>query len=244
MDDLTESFNERLAEIDSYMDFLWQLEAQTAEGPPRLVGADRPISVVQQKILYAGVFLQLYNLVESTVTGCIEAVANATFRGASWRPSDLSVSLRREWVRAMARTHVEMNYENRLGHALNLCQHLVESLPIDQFSIERGGGGNWDDNEIEAIADRLGFSLVIDRAAYSGVKRPFRDDLGALALVKVLRNKLAHGSISFAECAGDLSVSRIDDLKFKVVAYLREVIRCFSEYLAAYGFILPERRPA
>ncbi len=76
------------------------------------------------------------------------------------------------------------------------------------------------------------------------MKRPFRDDLGALALVKVLRNKLAHGSISFAECAGDLSVCRIDDLKVKVVAYLREVIRCFSEYLAAYEYILPERRPA
>ncbi len=118
MDDLAEAFNERLTEIVSYMDFLWQLEAQTTGGAPRLVGADRPISVVQQKILYAGVFLQLYNLVESTITGCIEAVASATFKGASWRPSDLSESLRREWVRAMARTHVEMNYENRLGHAL------------------------------------------------------------------------------------------------------------------------------
>ena len=84
----------------------------------------------------------------------------------------------------MARTHVDLSYENRLTSALSLCEHLVAALPVTEFALEKGGGGNWDDGAIEEIAERLGFTLNVDRAVYSGIKRPFRDDLGPLGLVR------------------------------------------------------------
>jgi hypothetical protein len=237
-------FQERLAEVEAYLEFLSTMEAQAQEGPPRIAGAEHPITTQQQRILYSSVYLQLYNLVEATMSRCIEAVSEAAKENARWKPGDLSDSMRREWVRVTARTHVELAPENRLESALRLCEHLVASLPISAFDIERGGGGNWDDFEIEAFSKRLGFQLVVSQSVYSAIKQPFRDDLGPLALVKQLRNRLAHGSISFAQCAGDVTVGRLVELKDRTVNYLREVVDCFTGYIDSFEYLLPEKRPA
>jgi hypothetical protein len=226
------------------LEFLSTIESQAQRGPPRLEGAEHPITAQQQRILYSCVFLQLYNLVEATMSRCIEAVAEAAVAGGLWKPGDLSDSLRREWVRATARTHEDLNPGNRLESALRLCDHLVASLPVAAFDIDKGRGGNWDDEAIEIISERLGFQLAVSAPVYSAVKRPFRDELGPLRLVKQLRNRLAHGSISFAQCAEDVTVPRLVELKDKTVDYLREVVARFTQYLESFEYLLPERRPA
>ncbi len=202
------------------------------------------ITAQQQRILYSGVFLQLYNLVEATVVKCLDGVTDAALNGGRWFPGDLTEELRREWVRVIARTHVDLNPENRLESALALCQHLVGSLPIAGFKVEKGGGGNWDDEAIEQIAGRLGFNLRVSVETYSAIKRPFRDDLGPLQLIKKLRNSLAHGNISFAECGENLTVGELRDLVNRTTAYLREVVGAFRAYIDGHQFVVPERRPA
>lgn len=243
MSALTNGFQERLAEVDAYLAFLSTMEEQARHGPPRLQGAEHPISAQQQRILYSSVYLQLYNLVESTMARCVEAVAEAATESNRWKPGDLSQMLRREWVRVLAKTHEDLTPDHRLASALLLCDHLVASLPVANFAIEKGGGGNWDDEAIEAISKRLGCRLVVSEPVYSAVKRRFQDDLGPLALIKQLRNRLAHGSISFAQCAEDMTVARLIELKGKTVDYLREVIGCFSSYVDSFEYLRPERRP-
>jgi len=238
---LAAGFEERLAEVEIYLEFLKTMEAQAQHGPPRLEGATHPISPEQQRILYSSVYLQLYNLVESTMSRCIAAVAGAA--SGRWKPADLSEALRREWVRVIARTHEDLNSENKLAGALQLCNHLVESLPVVDFTIAKAGG-NWDDQAIEAMSKRLGLQLVVSKPVHSAIKRKFRDELGPLALVKNLRNRLAHGSISFVQCAEDANVSRLVELKESTVDYLREVVGCFTRYLESLEYLRPERRPA
>ena len=71
MSELMNGFHERLAEVETYLEFLSTMEARAQHGPPRLEGAEHPISAQQQRILYSSVYLQLYNLVESTMSRCI-----------------------------------------------------------------------------------------------------------------------------------------------------------------------------
>lgn len=242
---LSIEFQERLAEVEAYLEFLLTIEDQAKLGPPRIHGAEHPITAQQQRILYSSVYLQLYNLVEATMSSCIKAVTEATKKDARWKPSDLSDSLKLEWIRATARTHVEnLVPEKRLESALLLCNHLVDSLPIKKFELEKGGGGNWTDEEIEEFSKRLGSKLTVSRPAYSAVKRPIKNNLGPLALVKKLRNDLAHGSISFEQCAEDTTVSGLIELKEKTVDYLQEIIKFFAKYIENFEFIRPERRPA
>jgi len=240
MDDLGQIFNERTQEIETYLDLLELLEKEVQGGPPKIGKTEIPITAQQQRILYSSVYLQLYNLVEATATRCLAAVSAAVFNKD---PKDLSVQLRREWVRFVARTHDDLHYENRLRFALALCDHLVQALPISAFELSKGGGGNWDDREIERMGDRLGFSLQISRQVHEGVKRPFRDDQGALGFIKSLRNDLAHGNTSFAECGASVTVRDLRDLKDRTAAYLWEIVSCFKAAIARHEFLAPERRP-
>jgi hypothetical protein len=244
MEPLGPAFEERLGEINSYLELLEQIEAAARSGPPRIGEGGSPITTQQQKILYSSVFLQLYNLVEATVVKCLDAVTSAALVDGTWNAGDLTTELRREWVRVTARTHVDLNYEHRLQSALVLCEHLVQSLPVSGFAVDKGGGGNWDDGTIEAVAGRLGCRLVVASDTYSAVKRPFMDDLGPLGLVKRRRNLLAHGSISFVECGENLTASELRDLSDRISKYLREVVDAFQSYINGYEYLIPARRPA
>lgn len=244
MQALEQVFQDRLSEIEAYLDLLSAIEAQVQKGPPRLGDDGTIISPVQQKILYSSVYLQLYNLIEATITKCVDAVSAAIAKDDAWQPSDLSVELRKEWVRFLARTHTDLNYEKRLKHSLALCEHLIRTLPVGTMQIEKGGGGNWDDVEIHRFAIRLGCALEISGESMAGVKRPFRNEKGALALIVKLRNDLAHGNVSFVECGDDVTVDQLRDLKSRTAAYLKEVVHSFRMFVSGYSFLVPERRPA
>lgn len=237
--DLTQSFEDRLQEIESYLDLLEALERQIQIGPPRIGGS--AITAQQQKILYSSVYLQLYNLVEATITWCVDAVCDAATDKGRWLPGDLAERVRREWVRSTARTHLELNAEHRLDSAVEIADHLINSLPLLKLTIERRG--NVDDLVIQSIAERLGLDIKLSRDVLRGVKQPIRDDKGPLALVKDLRNRLAHGSLSFSECGDGVTVPDLRDLKQRTAQYLWEVITGFRAYIDGHEFLLPPRRP-
>jgi hypothetical protein len=243
--DLREFFNERFAEIDSYLSLLQGIEDAANSGSPRITNSNIVITATQQKILYSSVYLQLYNLVEATISRCIETVCEAAASHTDgWRAADLNESLRREWVRAVARTHMELTPDHRLESALALFGHLIDQLPIREFRIDIGGGGNWDDEAIEKVSARVGCQLRISPEAREGVKRPERDDMGAMKLIKNRRNNLAHGSVSFVDCADGIVVEDLRRIAHAVASYLREAINCFSNYIDVFEFLLPGRRPS
>jgi hypothetical protein len=219
------------------------MEVVSRGGPPKFVGAEKAVTVRQRQILFAGVYLQLYNLVESTMTKCIEAVSHVAKMSGGWVPGDLTESMLKEWVRFKARTHVDLSAENRLKESLALCGHFISSLPVGDFSIEKGGGGNWDDIEIEAMVKRLGFTLRVTRSVQRDVKAHIRNDMGPLKVVKSFRNQLAHGSISFSECAEGVTVDGLVKLKNVTVNYLEAVIECFIKSLQNFEFLVPNKRP-
>jgi len=225
----TQPFEERIQEIDAYIELLEALNRQSQTGPPVIGGS--VITTQQQKMLFASVYLQLYNLVEATATWCISAVAKATADGGAWRPGQLDSPIRKEWVRSSARTHTILNQDNRLESTWDLCEQLLQNRPVAEWEIEKGGGGNWDVVAIEAISDRIGCTLNITPSVATAVKRHFRDDKNALAFVKDLRNKLAHGSISFEQSGENVTVTDLKDLKQRTVDYLRQVVQSFKQYV-------------
>jgi MAE_28990/MAE_18760-like HEPN len=239
MRDLNAFFEQRVAEADSYMELLSALEKQSQAGRPRfrMEDGDYQISSTQQKILYSSVYIQLYNLVESTISTCIEEVGSAS---AGRLPAHLQVEIQKEWIRRIARTHVELNSDKRLESAHLFFEQSFH--PVEPFSIEKGGGGNWDDNSIEAIGKRLGVPIRVESAVYSLIKRKIRDDHGPLGLVKDLRNKLAHGEISFSECAEGVTVSQLRNITNITVDYMRGIVGNFVTYIAGLQFLKEQHR--
>lgn len=64
-----------------------------------------------------------------------------------------------------------------------------------------------------------------------------------MKLVKDRRNSLAHGSISFVDCADGIIATELREMSQQVESYLREVIKCFAHYIDSYIFLRPEIRP-
>lgn len=234
MDSFCQVFDERLREIESYLELLDGLEQQVQQGIPRFGNDGGKITTEQQKILYSSVYLQLYSLVEATITSCVNAFCQAITLKSS-HPHELSIDVRREWVRFVARTHTDLSYDNRLESTLNMCDMLLR--PISSLKIDQGGGGNWDDEEIYKLIQRLGLSIKITRQTQKDIKRPFKDGKGALALIKYFRNKLSHGNISFVECAEDITAGDLRDLTTRTSSYLREVVNGFQLSIDAYEFL-------
>ncbi|APZ92419.1 MAE_28990/MAE_18760 family HEPN-like nuclease [Fuerstiella marisgermanici] len=231
----TTQFEDRVVEIESYIDLLKVVESAAQSGPPEI--GNSAITTCQQRMLYSSVYLHLYNLVEATATWCTSAVTEATAAGQAWKLEQLDSAVRREWLRTNLRTHTQLNPSNRLSTSFVVCESILNGAPIEEWGIERGGGGNWDDGAIENISERVGCVLKIATATKSAAKRPFRDDKNAFQYVKELRNKLAHGSISFEQSGENVTVQDLVDLKNRTVNYLREVLQSFENYVASHMYL-------
>ncbi|HXT18708.1 MAG TPA: MAE_28990/MAE_18760 family HEPN-like nuclease [Gemmatimonadaceae bacterium] len=243
MNELGAAFEERLQEIQTYLDLLEGVEKQVQDGPPRLGENGLTISAQQQRILYSSVYLQLYNLVEATITRCIDQLSKAVAGDGRWFPLDLSDALRREWVRFTARTHVEQSSDKRLDSALALFNQVAERRPVSRLHIVKTSAGNWDDHAIDELAERLGLPLRIPDETANSVKRHYKNDQGPLKFIKVTRNDLAHGILSFAECGEGVTVAELRDLTQKTSVYLRAVLSSFQRSIEAHEFLVPDRRP-
>lgn len=238
MDELTQFFDNRWQEIETYLDLLEALERRVQDGPPQISNRnqDYVITPQQQKILNSGIYLQLYSLVEATVSKCLESVTDTIILTQA-SPKNLSDQLRREWVRFTARTHEDLNYDNRLKNAYKLCECVITVSPISDFKIETGGGGNWDDENIYKLSNRIGLSLDLNTNAKRAVKQKIQNDMGALKLIREYRNALSHGNLSFVECSESNTVSDLRDLANKVSLYLKEVITEFQIFIDNNEFL-------
>ncbi|MDE2823358.1 MAG: MAE_28990/MAE_18760 family HEPN-like nuclease [Chloroflexota bacterium] len=236
---LAELFNDRVNEVEIYLDLLEAIDEQVKNGKPQL--GDGWISAPQQHILYSAVYLQLYNLVEVTVTRCVLAVYDASSDAERWTPADLSDRLLEEWIRLKADTRTALNEDNRLRRALALARHLIDGLPVS-WPADAHLAGNWDDGQIERMSARLGCELQISAGTNEAVKRPIRDDMGQLALIRERRNRLAHGNLSFAECGAEVTVAELRRTKECTVLYLQEVIDAFEDHINSCKFLREDRR--
>ena len=145
---------------------------------------------------------------------------------------------RREWVKVIVAANKEMNAENRLKHAVILTELLVTAAPLEEFKLEKGGGGNWNDIQIESMFERVGLRLRLSPQVRAAAKRKFRDELGPLALVVKLRNDLAHGTISFAECGSNETVVGLRQICKNTAMYLRSIVRAVERFIQRHEFLL------
>jgi hypothetical protein len=238
--EIRRELRERMRDILAYLRALRFIER--AGGTVKLQSSrdSMAIDLATVHVMKAGVFLHLYNLVESTVTTGLEHVAEQ-IKSTKTPFADLSDSWRWAWAASHARLDENLSPDNQLLGALKLCQAVADG---DVIEIKpKLNTGNLDDRRIEELAKKFGIPLAMPVGLNTKVKRRVHNDLGCLGLVRTRRNGLAHGNDSFADTGSNYSIVDLTEWAWATYQYLKAILACFESYVAAQGYRRPPAPP-
>lgn len=232
MDIARDVLNDRVHEITIYIDMLDAFDKANRDGKSI-------VSTEQYHILMANAFVLMYNMIEATVTQCIRRLGEIISQDSEC-PRCLSDKIISEWIANQLGTKEQLNPESRLEKGKAFYRHVVSSAQSN-LVFNKGGGGNWDDEEIFRFSERLGINLrAIPRHIATKIKKQREDDLGCMKFIVRNRNKLAHGEISFSECGRDKGIARIKEIFTDTSQYLKAMIDLFEDFATRRMFIAEE----
>lgn len=214
---LIEDFDKRREQVKRYLAVVTAAERQALLGPSRKIDLDR------LHILRAGTFLILYNLIEASARGALEAIHD-DMAAKRIKFNQLSPILRREVVKGFKRK-------------ANPDKHTdLTDLPVDFVSaaldVDYHFSGNVDSKLIRKIADLYGFSTYTD-----GSKT---NDGADLLQIKSNRNDLAHGDKTYDEVGRNVTARDLIGVSLRSTAFMRQMLENVKIYVSNQGYLLPD----
>jgi len=219
-----DTYNERVAEIDFYYDALRQLDTEITETvgvtSEQLVRYKHDIFL---KISKANALLMIYNLVESTVLNGMEEIydkvqdSGATFSTIRKELRDIWFSYKFGQVYRQPEAH----YVSYKGKALEILNSIMLGETIDLNRDALPISGNLDADRIFKVCNSHGIEYKPDKACKGGKR---------LEDVRIKRNGLAHGNLSFAECGREYSLKDLIEIKEQAYIFLSGLLDEMNKY--------------
>lgn len=214
----TDTFNERIAEIDLYYLALNELYISkiTSESSEKYLDDDF------LKILKSNALLMIYNLVESTIMGGILEIYDVfsqqglTYRMVRSEIQDIWFSFKFNQV--YDRT---AHYNSYRDKASEIITSILSDNPLLLDRKATDISGNLDADKIRSICREHGINFNLASRCHGGI---------VLSDVKNKRNNLAHGTISFAECGRDYSIEDLTKIKEETVFFLEDILSGMQNY--------------
>jgi len=171
------------------------------------------------KIMKSNFLLMLYNLVEAcVVSGMMEIYENVKNDGCSYDSVIKEIQL--IWsnykINEIYGPVTERSaYENRVQQ---IIKNITTNSPIILSKDALGISGNLDAKKIREICDKHKIRYQLQTKGES------------LQRVKRVRNDLAHGGVSFSECARDLPIEDLEKIKDEVLTFLEDILKGMKSY--------------
>lgn len=223
-------YDARVAEIDFYYNALGQLDEELVQSFGSSVA---PVEQYKQdnflKILKANALLMIYNLVESTVLNGIEEIYDklkgngATYSSVRKEIQDIWFSYKFGQV-YQPEAHFR-SYKNKALEIVNAIM-LGETIELNRKALSFEG--NLDADEIRKVCNDHGIDFKPDSACKGGER---------LKDVKTKRNELAHGTLSFAECGREYTLTDLLQIKEQTYVFLTGLLAGMKNYYDAEGYL-------
>lgn len=222
-------FRARCKEIIAYLRMVRFIEQSGTTITNRDGRVEYPIDLQTRHVLKASVYLHLYNLIESTVTACLKRVASE-IEDTRVRYDCLTIEWQTALLQTIGKTNESLNPESRLQNLRAIVDRIVSGDPIS-FEPAFSRGGNLDDRQIAGLLKRTGIQLTLPPRLQTQVKKHVLDKKGPISLVKVRRNELAHGLVSFGDCGRDVTVADLRSWTCTVIAYVSRLVAVFTDFV-------------
>lgn len=205
-------FNDRKNEIEFYFSIMVEIDNGSAN-----------INTIDNrrfyKIMKSNFLLMLYNLVEACiVSGMMEIYEDLKNNGCSY--NQVIREIQDIWSKSKINeiygpATERTAYENRVHQ---IIQDITTNTPIVLSKDALGISGNLNARKIKEICDkhRIRYRLQNQGESLERVKRE--------------RNSLAHGDVSFSDCARDLTIGDLENIKDEVIQFLQDILNGMKDY--------------
>lgn len=205
-------FEDRKEEINFYYSIM--IEIESADGHIETIDNNRLVKIMKSNLL-----LMLYNLVEAcVVSGMMEIYEDLKNDGCSYNSviSEIqNIWAKNEINEIYGPTTERIAYENRVQR---IIQNITSESPIILSRDALGVSGNLNAKKIKEICDRHRIRYRLET----------RGEL--LERVKLERNNLAHGDVSFSDCARNLSLSDLETINNEVFLFIDGILKGMTDY--------------
>lgn len=223
-----DTFLERRDEVDKLLQYL-----EESEGPPA-AGLKVPRGETL-RILRASCHVMIYNMIESTISMCLEDLSSAVQRSAS-SINDLNEKVFERYLISKYNKRLMASSNEKAVLLARELMNEVEASSITEFTLS-APSGNCNDKNIERILKSVGIDFQIDGTLKSQVKRVVSDERSALDSLVRIRNDLAHGNRAFSDVGKDSTAIDLRSTFTLAVEYLDVVISHFEDYIRDEGYL-------
>ena len=171
------------------------------------------------KIMKSNFLLMLYNIVEATVTTGMSEIYEQLMSD-SCTYSSLILELQNIWrdnkVKEVFSSSSELKaYTKRVKKVVDI---ILDENPLDFNKTMLNINGNLNAQKIKKICDEhcIRYQVI--------------DDDMKLEKVRKKRNSLAHGDESFSNCARDLTITDLENIKDTIFNFLNSIIDGMDKY--------------
>jgi len=229
-----EIFNERKNEIEEFINTMILIEQKndkkrSIEGKTEFQDffsndkGEVPIAYQTMiNILKSNVILMLYNIIEFTITGLIDAIYSA-IKGEELTYVDVNKKIQQIWTRSMIKVMKDPNSNQNtfFKKSKEMIDHIIEKRVLNLYAKQLLSTGNLDGVQIIKTLEEHGIR-------YDTTNENYRPD--KLEYVKTKRNELAHGSISFTEALRNVTINDISEDKTIIFSFLENLIEVLKKY--------------
>lgn len=213
MNETLNIFDERKREIEFYYSVLVDIDT----------GAKKTIDTIDDRLFFrimkSNFLLMLYNIVEATVTtGMLEVYEHLKNDECTY--SSLITALQNIWRDYKVKEVYDSSYELKAytKRVETIVNNIIDETPLIFNKNMLNINGNLNAKRIKSICDNhcIRYTVI--------------DDDMKLENIRKKRNSLAHGDESFSNCARDITVSDLENIKDTVFSFLNGIIEGMKNY--------------
>lgn len=221
MKNVFDTFKDRKSEVEFYYSVLEHIERHNNFNKDDIEEKD-----IKNKDIYSDMFIKisksnliliLYNLVEASISLSILEIYEK-IKIENHKYDNVIPEIRNIWSNKIMK-----NKHTKNTNTSKIVDKIVNDIiELDKESI--GGEGNLDDHKIRKILEKHKINI----------KKTNGDKLQD---IKRMRNDLAHGVYSFSECARDLSIKDLGDIKKQVLNFIESILNDIKKYYDEQGYL-------
>lgn len=208
-----DEFRRRKIEVDQYYELLIEIEQSNRDAS-------------KEKVLKAGFFLLLYNLMEASISKSLLGILQAIYA------SDHTYDDLRPEIKKHLLDHVSAvnsgDFVNRYGKT-RIAEAIISECVEKERYVRKVFSGNVDAKAIKVIATKYGFSVA--GSDFSSI------DVNKINQVKSHRNELAHGTFSYSDIGKKYSIQDLEKYKSSVISYLKLALSSIDKYIDDKGYL-------